>query len=156
MAAQITIFKHSSHHHSSVFKFIEVISSQRHGWWALLYLSSIRGVETQSEWNSADPDPTRDLNNFLQARKDNNGNFARHFSWLMTDEGPDNQKTHYATAKCEPFCHSEDSVLSCAVRGQEIGHGMGVSMGVAKKMASEKALRYLRSLPENHSLFSTQ
>ena len=122
---------------------------------AFIYLA-YEALRTQSDCNSAGPDLVRDLNNFLQARKDSNGNFARHFSWLMANDGPDNQKVHYATAKCEPFGHSEDSVLSCAVRGQEIGHGMGVSMGAAKQEASEKALRYLRSLPENHSLLSAQ
>ena len=72
------------------------------------HLSSIRDDEMRSERNStnSDPDPVRGLNNFLQARKDANGNFTRHFSWLMDQDGPDNQKTHYATAKCEPFGHS--------------------------------------------------
>jgi hypothetical protein len=122
---------------------------------AFIYLA-YEALRTQSECNSADSDPVRDLNNFLQARKDGNGNFSRHLSWFMTNEGPDNQKIHYATAKCEPFGHSEDLVLSCAVRGQEIGHGMGVSMGAAKQKASEKALQYLSSLPANHSSLSTQ
>ena len=48
-------------------------------------------------------DPVRDLNNFLQARKDANGNFTRYFSWYMEQEGPDNQKVHHATARCEHF-----------------------------------------------------
>ena len=73
------------------------------------HLSSNRGVVMHSERNSAnlDPDPARDLNNFLQARRDANGNFSRYLSWVMDKDGPDNQKTHYATAKCEQSVRSE-------------------------------------------------
>lgn len=67
-----------------------------------LRFSSIR-YPSHREHNS---DPTRDLNNFLQGYKDGGGNLARHFSWFMQQEGPDHQKIHHATAKCEPFGHS--------------------------------------------------
>ena len=74
----------------------------------------------------------------------------------MDSEGPDHQKTFFATAKREPFGHSENCVLSCTVRGQAIGYGRGYSIRTAKQGAADGALRYLTSLPANHSLFGTQ
>lgn len=84
-------------------------------------------------------DPVRDLNNFLQRYRDARGNLTRHFSWLLQQAGPDNQRVHYATAK---------------LHGQVIGTGSGVSIGNAKYVAAVQALQYLQPLPPNHPLFS--
>jgi hypothetical protein len=53
------------------------------------------------------------------------------------------------------FVLLKNVLLSCAVRGQTIGYGEGVSMNGAKKVAATEALEYLNSLPANHSLLST-
>ena len=74
-------------------------------------LSSIdypRRLERNSGSGGGGRDSVRDLNDFLQVRRDVNGNFARHLSWSIDSEGPDNQKTHFATVKREPFGHSEN------------------------------------------------
>ncbi|KAH9976588.1 hypothetical protein BGW80DRAFT_1289221 [Lactifluus volemus] len=70
------------------------------------------------------PDPVRDLNIFLSM-----GNLARHFSWVMSREGPDLQATHYSDAM---FC------------GILVGQGRGVSVGAAKREAALQALANLR------------
>ena len=93
-------------------------------------------------------DPIRKLNNFLQDYKDANGNLARYLSWLVEEEGPEHQRVHHATAKCEPFGHSDNSVLSCVVHGHGIGRGRGVSKSCAKQVAAQQALNYLSSLSE--------
>jgi len=49
--------------------------------------------------HEANPDPVRDLNNYLQGHP--SGNLAPFLSWALAENGPDHQKTHYATAKCE-------------------------------------------------------
>lgn len=74
----------------------------------------------------------------------------------MEQEGPDNQKIHHATAKREPFDHSDDGVLSfqCAVHGHVIGTGSGFSIGNAKQMAAGRALQYLNTLPPRDPMFS--
>lgn len=73
-------------------------------------------------------DPVRDLNNYLQAHR--SGNLTPQFSWEMSKEGPNHQITHRAIAK---------------FRGVEVGHGKGVSMGLAKKEAAITALQYLKT-----------
>lgn len=84
-------------------------------------------------------DPVRDLNNYISRNRDARGNLARHFSWSLRQEGPDRQKTHYATAK---------------LHGQNIGSGCGLTIGSAKQEAATQALQYLESLPAKHPLFS--
>jgi dsRNA-specific ribonuclease len=98
----------------------------------------------------------RDLNNYLMRYRDARGNLARHFSWHLQQEGPDRQKTHYATAKREPLSESDNWALnsSRAVHGQNIGSGSGPSLGIAKHDAASQALQYLESLPAKHPLFS--
>ena len=44
-------------------------------------------------------DPVRDLNNYLHDHP--SGNLMPFFSWDLNQSGPDHQKIHYATAKCE-------------------------------------------------------
>ena len=44
-------------------------------------------------------DPIRDLNDHL--RDHPSGNLTPLLSWALEQSGPDHQKTHYATAKCE-------------------------------------------------------
>jgi len=44
-------------------------------------------------------DPIRDLNNRLQGHP--GGNLTPFLSWVLIQDGPDHQKTHYATARCE-------------------------------------------------------
>jgi hypothetical protein len=39
------------------------------------------------------------LNNLLQGHR--TGNLTPHFQYVMTKEGPDDNVTHFATAKCE-------------------------------------------------------
>ena len=89
-------------------------------------------------------------------RRDASGNLTRHLSWLLQQEGPDNQKIHYATAEREPLSQSGNWALnlSCAVHGQIIGSGSGHSIGNAKQEAASQALQYLRSIPANDPLFS--
>ena len=103
-------------------------------------------------------DPFRDLHNHFQHYRDNRGNLTRHFSWYLQQDGPDHQKVHYATAKREPFDHSNDRVLSfrCAEHGHVIGAGSGISIGNAKYVAATRALQYLQSLPPRHPMFSLQ
>ncbi len=74
------------------------------------------------------------------------------------EDGPDHQKVYYVTAKCEPFDHFDNRVLSfqCVVHGHTISSGRGVTIGNAKQIAASQALNYLRSLPGNHPLFSLQ
>ncbi|KAH9169638.1 hypothetical protein EDB89DRAFT_2244508 [Lactarius sanguifluus] len=43
-------------------------------------------------------DPVRDLNNYLQGHS--SGNITTLLSWETTQQGPQHQVTHYATAKC--------------------------------------------------------
>jgi hypothetical protein len=62
-------------------------------------------IAENATWNS---DPVRDLNNLLQVHRDARGNLTRHFSWFMQQEGPDNRRVHSATARREPFEHSDD------------------------------------------------
>jgi len=83
-----------------------------------------------------EPDPVRDLNNYLQGHP--GGNLTRYLSWAMNEDGPDHQRTHYATAK---------------FNGRDIGFGRGLSKGRAKSEAAERALKYLNSIPIG-SLFS--
>ena len=64
------------------------------------HLSTIPGVENAIQALELE------LNDFLQVRKD--GNLARHLSWSIDSEGPDHQKTYFATTKREPFGHSEN------------------------------------------------
>ncbi|KAH9005386.1 hypothetical protein EDB86DRAFT_1438959 [Lactarius hatsudake] len=77
-------------------------------------------------------DPVRDLNNFLQGHS--RGNLTTLLSWEMTQQGPQNQVTHYATAKFQR---------------QAIGYGNGLSKGGAKAMAAVEALQYLRQMYPN-------
>ena len=74
----------------------------------------------------------------------------------MAQTGPEHQKTHYATAKREPFGYSDNWVLifQCAVHGKIIGTGNGVAATSAKSMAAIQALHYLRSLPPTDPMFS--
>ena len=65
-------------------------------------------ISASNSSSSSNPDHVRDLNNFLQGFKDADGNFTRYLSWLMKHDGPDNQKTHYATARCEHFYHPDN------------------------------------------------
>jgi hypothetical protein len=65
-------------------------------------------ISASNSSSSSNPDHVRDLNNFLQGLKDADGNFTRYFSWLMERDGPDNQTTHYATARCEHFYHPDN------------------------------------------------
>jgi hypothetical protein len=51
-------------------------------------------------------DPVRDLNKLLRGHKQ--GNLVRHLSWVLKKEGPPDQKSRHATAKCEPSGHSDD------------------------------------------------
>lgn len=44
-------------------------------------------------------DPIRDLNNRLQGHP--RGNLSPYLSWALAQEGPDHQKVHHATARCE-------------------------------------------------------
>jgi hypothetical protein len=62
---------------------------------------------TTSVWDR-DLDPVRDLNDFLQARRDERGNLTRFFAWSLQQEGPDHQRFHRAAAKREHFDHSDD------------------------------------------------
>jgi hypothetical protein len=55
-----------------------------------------------------DSDPVRALNNLLQHYRDNRGSLKRYFSWFMQQAGPYHQRVHYATARREPFDHSDD------------------------------------------------
>ena len=48
---------------------------------------------------TSNQDPVRDLNNYLMGHP--SGNLARFLSWALDQSGPDHQKTHNATAKCE-------------------------------------------------------
>ncbi|KAI0273156.1 hypothetical protein BGY98DRAFT_999099 [Russula aff. rugulosa BPL654] len=57
----------------------------------------------------------------------------------MTQEGPDNQKIHHATAK---------------LHGRIVGNGSGFSMSIAKHTAAAQALQYLRSLHPSDPMFS--
>lgn len=52
-------------------------------------------------------DYIRELNNFLQRPRRAGGDLKPHLSWILGQTGPDNQKTHYATARCEPFSNSD-------------------------------------------------
>ena len=84
------------------------------------------------------------------------GNLTRHFKWFLQEAGPDHQKVHYATAKREPLSQSDNWALSstCAVHGQIIGAGSGMSVGNTKQVAAAQALQYLGSIPAQHRLFS--
>jgi hypothetical protein len=62
---------------------------------------------TTSVWDRG-LDPVRDLNDFLQARRDECGNLTRFFAWSLQQEGPDHQRFHRAIAKREHFDHSDD------------------------------------------------
>jgi hypothetical protein len=53
-------------------------------------------------------DPERDLGNLLQQYGDARGNLTSYFAWVFQQEGPAHQRVHRATAKCEPFDHSDD------------------------------------------------
>ncbi|KAI9443882.1 hypothetical protein H4582DRAFT_2071400 [Lactarius indigo] len=77
-------------------------------------------------------DPVRDLNNYLQGHP--MGNLTPLLSWETTQEGPQNQVKHYATAKFQ---------------GQSIGHGHGQYKNGAKAMAAAAALQYLRQMYSN-------
>jgi hypothetical protein len=68
-------------------------------------LSSMFPVVEKHNLNS---DRVRDLNSLLQHYRDGRGNLTRHFSWYLQQEGPAHQSVHHATAKCEPFDHSDD------------------------------------------------
>ncbi|KAI9467312.1 hypothetical protein BJY52DRAFT_62176 [Lactarius psammicola] len=72
------------------------------------------------------------LNNWLQSTDE--GNVRPELDWNMTQDGPNNQATHNAVA---------------IFRGVTLGKGQGLSKGLAKRDAAEKALTYLRqnSLP---------
>ena len=48
---------------------------------------------------STHDDPVRYLNNRLQGHP--RGNLTPYLSWVLGQTGPDHQKTHHATAKCE-------------------------------------------------------
>jgi dsRNA-specific ribonuclease len=76
-------------------------------------------------------------------------------SWLEKTEGPDHQKIHHVTAKCENFSHSDSWVLSCAVRKEVIGYGRASDKSTAKHIAAHQALTYLKTLPEKHLFLST-
>ncbi|KAH9960438.1 hypothetical protein BC827DRAFT_394935 [Russula dissimulans] len=75
-------------------------------------------------------DPVRDLNNLLQRYPVGNGNLSQFLSWSLYKDGPDHQRTHYATAK---------------LNGKEIGFGTGFSIGNAKREAAIVALRTLNA-----------
>lgn len=100
------------------------------------------------------PDYVVSLNNYLQGYRDGTGRMTRHLSWQLEHEGPCHQRTHHATAKCEPFGCFDKWVLSCAVRGHAIGYGRGFSISNAKKEAARQAMEYFRSLPPNHPVLS--
>ncbi len=53
-------------------------------------------------------DPLRDLSHFLHRYRDKYGNLTRHFAWALRQTGPNHQRTHYATAKRQPFDHSDN------------------------------------------------
>ena len=111
-----------------------------------------------SEEHNSDPQAVSHLNEFLQRRRHlgDHGNLTHHFSWDLQHEGPDHQRQHIATAKREPLSRSDNWALSssCAVHGQIIGSGRGLSVRNAKQEAASQALAYLTSLPENDPLFS--
>lgn len=69
--------------------------------------------------------PIADLNNFLQSHSA--GNLAHYFSWRITQEGPNHQAVHHATA---------------IYRGVPVGEGKGVAIGLAKRAAAMQALNY--------------
>jgi len=77
---------------------------------------------------SASVDPAVEFNNFLQSHP--LGNLTPYLSYVMYADGPDYQRTHYATAN---------------FNGRDIGFGQGFSKGSAKRAAAEKALKFLRS-----------
>ncbi|KAH9025101.1 hypothetical protein EDB85DRAFT_2150024 [Lactarius pseudohatsudake] len=77
-------------------------------------------------------DPVRDLNNYLQGHS--RGNLTTLLSWETTQQGPQQQVTHYATAKFQ---------------GQRIGYGNGLSKGGAKAVAAAQALQYLQQMYPN-------
>ena len=101
-------------------------------------------------------DSVRELNNHLQGWWDDRDNLTRHLSWSQEQEGPDNRKIYYATAKREPFSHSDNRVLSLsrAVHGHIIGSGSGTSIGSAMQVAASKALEYLSSFHPADPIFS--
>jgi hypothetical protein len=103
---------------------------------------------------SVGPDYVVSLNNYLQGYRDGTGRMTRHLSWQLEQEGPCHQRTHHATAKCEPFGYFDKWVLSCAVRGHAIGYGRDLSVRNAKKEAARQAMEYFRSLPPNHPVLS--
>ena len=89
-------------------------------------------------------DPVRDLNDFLQKPPERRPNAK--FSWALSQEGPNHQVTHYATAKCEVFSYVTNLVRwATLVRGAEIGRGRGAAIGTAKKEAAMQALAYLKA-----------
>ncbi|KAI0306885.1 hypothetical protein B0F90DRAFT_1665253 [Multifurca ochricompacta] len=63
------------------------------------------------------------LNNFLQEHPA--GNLSPFFRWLMTQEGPNHQVVHIATA---------------VFRGVAVGEGRGTSKGRAKNAAAKDVL----------------
>jgi len=56
-------------------------------------------LHVASYYSSCTMDPVRDLNNYLMGHP--SGNLVPLLSWAFQEDGPDHQKTHYATAKCE-------------------------------------------------------
>ncbi|KAF8270934.1 hypothetical protein EI94DRAFT_646661 [Lactarius quietus] len=84
--------------------------------------------DVQSTFVQYDPtaDPVCDLNNYLQAHP--SGCLTPHLSWAISQEGPNHQFTYYATAK---------------LQGATIGHGAGLTTGLAKREAAIIALQWL-------------
>ncbi|KAH9965708.1 hypothetical protein BJV74DRAFT_799583 [Russula compacta] len=86
----------------------------------------------RSRYVPSGSEPVRELNLYLQSHP--TGNLTPYLTWGITQSGPDNQKTHYATAKSE----------LPTVAGGVVGQGKGSSLSVAKREAAMQAMQHFQ------------
>jgi len=89
----------------------------------------VRTGNSEATSHSDRSDPVRDLNDRLKDHS--TGNLTPYLSWALSQEGPDHQKIHFATAR---------------FNGRDIGSGRGFSKGLAKREAAIRALKFMESI----------
>jgi len=74
------------------------------------------------------------------------GNLTQFLSWTYSEDGPNHQRMHYASVKCESVFQPDlEPVLSHAVKGRVIGSGEGSAKTLAKQGAAVQALSTIQN-----------